>query len=92
MTVACLGLTGPQGVLPDHYTALLISRVRGKDYALRDFFDLFNHRTISLFYRAWEKYQVAPSFERAYFENERGEDLFTRCLYDLLGVLGEERR
>jgi type VI secretion system protein ImpH len=87
MTVACLGLTGPQGVLPDHYTALLISRVRGKDYALRDFFDLFNHRTISLFYRAWEKYRFPLAYERsAPAQEDAGEDLFTHVLYSLVGM------
>ena len=87
MTVACLGLTGPQGVLPDHYTALLISRVRGKDYALRDFFDLFNHRTISLFYRAWEKYRFPFAYERsALAEDDAREDLFTHVLYSLVGM------
>ena len=29
---------------------------RRKDFAFRDFLDLFHHRIVSLFYRAWEKY------------------------------------
>src|SRR5262249_3480985 len=37
MTVAFLGLTGPTGVLPYHYTRLLLSRLREKDHALRRF-------------------------------------------------------
>ena len=61
MTVTFLGLTGPSGVLPRHYTELLLrldkdAKGAGKD-ALRDWLDLFNHRFISLFYRAWEKYR-----------------------------------
>ena len=39
MTVAFMGLTGPLGVLPRHYTELLLARIRGKDFSLRDFLD-----------------------------------------------------
>jgi type VI secretion system protein ImpH len=39
MTVTFLGLTGPSGVLPRHYTELMVQRVRQKDSALRDFLD-----------------------------------------------------
>jgi predicted component of type VI protein secretion system len=65
LQVAFLGLTGPSGVLPHHYTALLLRRVRDKDFSLRDFLDLFNHRIISLFYRAREKYRMPFAYERA---------------------------
>ena len=44
MTTSFLALTGPQGALPQHYTAIMIQRIRAKDYSLRDFFDIFNHR------------------------------------------------
>lgn len=86
MTVALLGLIGPVGVLPRHYTQLVIDRVRQKDFALRDFLDLFQHRLISLFYRAWEKYRLPAVFERAAQDPQAdAEDLFTRCLYCLVG-------
>jgi type VI secretion system protein ImpH len=87
MITSFLGLTGPNGALPQHYTTLLIERVRAKDFALRDFLDLFNHRLISLFYRAWEKYRFAIAYERHELEGAEGrDDLFTACLYCLVGL------
>lgn len=86
MTVAFLGLTGPSGVLPHHYTTLIIDRGRSRDYALRDFLDLFNHRTISLFYRAWEKYRFPFAYERTKgIEGPAKDDPFTQALFSLVG-------
>ncbi|MER3417073.1 MAG: type VI secretion system baseplate subunit TssG [Gemmataceae bacterium] len=68
MTVAFLGLYGPNGILPRHYTELLLRVERESRHAeksaLRDWLDLFNHRLISLFYRAWEKYRFYVPYER----------------------------
>jgi len=61
LVTAFMGLVGPAGVLPRHYTTLLIERIREKDFALRDFLDPFHHRIVSLFYRAWEKYRFRRS-------------------------------
>ena len=57
LTVNFWGLNGNQGVLPFHYSELLVQRLRNKDFALRDFLDIFNHRSLSLFYRAWQKHR-----------------------------------
>jgi type VI secretion system protein ImpH len=87
MVVAFLGLTGPQGVLPQHYTSLLLRRIRGKDFALRDFLDLFNHRTVSLFFRAWEKYRLPFAYERSRLDGAEGAlDLCSWVLYCLVGL------
>ena len=48
MVVTFMGVTGPIGVLPYHYTALLLRRLRDKDFALCDFLDLFHHREIAI--------------------------------------------
>lgn len=86
MTVAATGLTGPSGALPAHYTALVIERIRAKDYTLRDFLDLFHHRTASLFYRAWEKYRFPIAYERTERTGQPEEDRFTQALYALVGL------
>ena len=76
-----MGLTGPQGVLPLFYTQLIIERVRAKDTAMLAFFDIFNHRAISLFHAAWEKYRFAIAYER-----EPGQDAISRALLHLIGI------
>lgn len=57
MIVTFFGLAGPLAALPQHYTEMILERIARKDRTLQEFFDLFNHRLISLFYRAWEKYR-----------------------------------
>lgn len=80
MSVNFLGVTGPQGLLPHQYTLLIAERKRGRDHALGDFFDLFHHRMLSLFYRAWEKHRFAVAYER-------GEpDALTHHVADVVGV------
>jgi type VI secretion system protein ImpH len=80
MTVNFFGLTGPVGALPQWYTGLIAERLRASDKTLRDFLDIFNHRFLSLFFQAWEKYRFAIAYER-------GEmDRFSRLLLDLIGM------
>ncbi len=79
-TVNFMGLTGPLGVLPLYYSLLVAERARARDRALRDFLDIFNHRFVSLFYRAWEKNRFAIGYERD------GSDLVTEHLSDLIGL------
>jgi type VI secretion system protein ImpH len=80
MKVNFLGLTGPEGVLPLYYTALLAERTREGDSSAVDFFDIFNHRLTSLFYLAWEKYRFSVAYER------EGLDPFSHHLMDLIGM------
>ncbi len=63
MAVNVMGLIGATGVLPFRYSELVIQRLRAKDYAMKAFFDVFNHRTLTLLYRAWKKYRPEYSFE-----------------------------
>ena len=81
MTVNFLGLAGPSGVLPDHYTEHLLVRLRRKDRAFRDFLDLFQHRAVSRFHRAWEKYRLPFRHERAAAAGRADEAVWTlQCL------------
>lgn len=89
LALAFLGLTGPSGVLPRHYTELLLRAEReakgAERGALRDWFDLFNHRMAVLFYAAWEKYRFTLPFARGAADRP-DLDPFTRALFSLAGL------
>lgn len=80
MTVNFMGLVGSNGVLPFEYSSLIAERVQRGDTALRDFLDLFHHRLLSLFYRAWERNQVTAN------TGKPGEDRISRHVLDLAGA------
>ena len=95
MTVNFLGLTGPQGVLPLDYSLYAAGRERAGDHALKDFIGLFEHRIISLFYRAWAKShaggRVSGRRRRKDDDGRRPtrppiEDWLTRQLLSLVGL------
>jgi type VI secretion system protein ImpH len=80
MRVNFLGLIGPLGVLPIYYTELVAGRVQARDNTLRDFLDIFHHRLLSLFYRAWQKYRYLVGVEQG------DGDRFSRYLFDVVGL------
>ncbi len=80
MMVNFFGLSGVFGVLPRPYSEYINERLRAKDTALQYFFDIFNHRALSLFYQAWEKYRFPVAYERDQ------DDRFTRYLLGLIGL------
>jgi len=86
MTVEFMGLSASLSVLPTTYTELLMERIRAKDRAMEEFFNIFNHRMISMFYRGWEKYRYYVAYERS------GEDKLSERLFDLLGLGSESLR
>jgi len=81
---SAIGLTGPSGALPRHYTSLLLVRQKKHDYAMARFFDLFNHRVTSLFYRAWGKHRLPICYESAAV-NPKQTDSPTALLNCLVG-------
>ena len=79
MFINFMGMLGTSGVMPTHYTELAMDRIRYGDTALWAFSDIFTHRAVSLFFRAWEKYRFPVAYER-------GNDDFTRYLFDFDGL------
>jgi type VI secretion system protein ImpH len=79
MVVNFMGMVGVSGVLPQPYTDLVLDRIRHRDTAMWSFVDIFTHRAVSMFYRAWRKYRFPVGYER-------GNDAFTGYLYDLVGL------
>jgi type VI secretion system protein ImpH len=88
MKVNMIGLTGAMGVLPFHYTETIQERHRLKDKSISTFFDLFNHRIISLFYQASVKYNLPIEYERKKLlpNNNQERESQTQLLLSLIGL------
>ncbi len=80
MTVQFMGLCAAISVLPPPYTEVVLARMREKDSATAEFFDMFNHRMISFFYRGWEKYRFFIGYEST------SQDKLSPRLRDVLGI------
>lgn len=75
------GLLGANGPLPIHLSEYIRDRQRNlNDPTLAAFCDVFHHRMISLFYRAWASAQPAVSLDRP------GADRFAHYLGSLIGI------
>ena len=63
--VRFFGLLGPQGPMPLHFTEYVRDRQHQHgDFALVHFLDIFHHRLLSLFYRAWAQAQPTVHLDR----------------------------
>ena len=81
MTVTFAGLTGTNGALPLRYTEMLFEqRFLYRDHTAQDFFDLFNHRLLTLLYQAWRKHHIVVAYER------REQDRFKKQVLSLVGL------
>ena len=75
------GFLGPNGPLPLHLTEFARERLlHNADPTFIRFLDLFNHRFLALFYRAWAQAQPTTSFDRP------REDRFADYVGSLIGI------
>lgn len=80
LSVNFFGLLGTHGPLPHAITEYVFGRTHNLgDHTLARFLDMFNHRMLSLFYRAWAVSQQTVSHDRP------GDDWYARYIGSLLG-------
>ncbi|MBE0436826.1 MAG: type VI secretion system baseplate subunit TssG [Methylomicrobium sp.] len=59
------GLFGTNGALPLHLTEYVRERIHNhRDHTIKRFADIFHHRMLCLFYRAWADTEPVVSFDR----------------------------
>lgn len=81
--VRFFGLLGPQGPMPLHFTEHVRERLRLRnDPTLLRFLDVFHHRLLSLYYRAWAQAQPAVQHDRP------ADDRFAAWLGSAFGLGG----
>ncbi|HEX7986761.1 MAG TPA: type VI secretion system baseplate subunit TssG, partial [Duganella sp.] len=81
LLVNFFGLLGANGPLPTHLTEYIRDRQRNvNDPTLARFLDMFQHRMISLLYRAWSSAQPAVSLDRP------GDDRYAAYVGALIGI------
>src|SRR5262245_38659259 len=81
LQVRLFGLFGPNGPLPLHLTEYARDRLRHSgDPTFSRFLDLFHHRFLALFYRAWAQAQPHVSRDRP------GEDRFAAYVGAFAGL------
>lgn len=61
------GYIGSTGILPLHYTELILHRCKNKDPSLLDFLNIFYNRSINIFFKSWEKYQLFHLYRKHSF-------------------------
>jgi type VI secretion system protein ImpH len=80
LTIRFLGLFGPMGALPTHLSEVALDRRRVGDATIVEFADVFHHRLIAFFYRAWRQSQPAASRDHPV------DDAFAGYVNSLVGI------
>lgn len=87
LKVLFFGVFGANGPLPLHLTEYALNRIRHvKDPTLADFVDMFHHRLLSLFYRAWADKEPTVQLDRP------EQDRFAYYVGSLLGLADSSLR
>lgn len=87
LEVRFFGLLGPNGPLPLHLTEHARDRLfHASDPTFVRFLDVFHHRFLLLFYRAWAQAQPTVSLDRP------KEDRFSIYVGSLVGLAGDKVR
>ena len=87
LQVRLFGLFGPNGPLPMHLTEYARERLRHEnDPTLCRFVDIFHHRFLALFYRAWAQAQPHVNYDRP------KDDRFAGYIGAFLGLAPAELR
>ena len=86
-----LGMTGPQGALPLAVTDEARIWVEGHDDSFPRFLDIFNHRYLQLFYRAWADSRPIAQAERPVARQQVRRPLAGVAPTPAPKVVGEDR-
>lgn len=87
VTVNIMGLLGQASPLPSTYAQEVLWELNEPEgRRVRDFLDLFNHRMVSMLFRARQKYRHAQRFDGS------GRDEFTARMLALAGLDDDEVR
>ncbi|MDF0606058.1 type VI secretion system baseplate subunit TssG [Neisseriaceae bacterium TC5R-5] len=80
-----LGIWGAQGAMPLHMTEFAYNRTESfQDTTLVDFVDIFHHRALALFYRAWASAQSTVSLDSGH------DQAFSFYIGSLVGIEPKE--
>ena len=79
LTTTFLGLYGSVSPLPSFYAEEIL-RYAADPNPVREFLDVFHHRLLSFFYRAWLKYRYHFQF------SSTADDPFTTAFFSLMGL------
>lgn len=59
LTVNFISIASAHSPLPITYTEIIYDRIRMRDYGMRDFLDIFNHRLVSMSYAIEKKHELS---------------------------------
>jgi type VI secretion system protein ImpH len=85
LTLGLIGLTGPAGVLPRHYSEAVVQQVRGRARSLPDFLDMLAQRLIGHFAAAGTKYRIQRAADVASLGPGGGDGPIAGVLLALAG-------